>query len=88
MIYTLPIQATRPSLTLSYNDVFITLYSFVYLGVIGRIHRLASGHDRTLHQIICHLWINDHEIFRCVTVSLINCIISVDVFFQSGHRIL
>lgn len=49
IIYTMSIQAARPSPTLSYDAVSITSWSWVYPRVISYIHRLAKGYNRTLH---------------------------------------
>lgn len=50
IIYTMSIQAARPSPTLSYDAVSITSWSWVYQRVISYIHRLAKGYNRTLHK--------------------------------------
>ena len=46
-VYTLPIQAAQPSMTLNYNDVVLGL-----LRVICRIHRLVRRYNRIFHQHI------------------------------------
>lgn len=49
IIYTMSIQAARPSPTFSYDAVSITSWSWVYPRVICCIHRLAKRNNRTLH---------------------------------------
>lgn len=52
IIYTMSIQAARPSPTLSYDAVSITSLSWVYPRVISYIHRLAKWYNRMLNKIL------------------------------------
>lgn len=49
-IYTIPIQDERPSLALSYNNVYNVVVLVLPHTSTTRNHRLARGYNCTLHQ--------------------------------------
>lgn len=85
IIYTMSIQAARPSPTLSYDAVSITSWSWVYPRVISYIHRLAKGYNRTLNKKIASVtcrYVNLNY-FVVFPVSSIICFVCIDVIPQS-----
>lgn len=90
IIYTMPIQAARPSPTLSYDAVSITSWSWVYPRVICCIHRLAKGYNRKLHKEIASVTCRcvNLNYFDVFPVSSIICFVCIGVLPQSKLNLM